>query len=162
MKLIVFQPDLQDKLEDFLQLICKSRGQTFDPAGRQSDIRNIENVYQRDGGDFWMLESAGSVVGTIALKTIDRNEGIGEIKRFFVLPTSQGQGFGQRLMSHAIDVAASQGLQKLRLDTVKSATAALSVFAKHGFYEIEKYDDNEVAEIFMEKDLGARPSMQSE
>ena len=156
MNLVSFRPELQSGLEDFLQAVCKSRGLVFDPIGQHSDIRNIELVYQSNGGDFWVLESVGSIVGTIALKIIDRKESVGEIKRYFVLPANQGQGLGQKLIGHAIDVAISNGLKKLRLDTMKSSKVAFSIFRKNGFYEIEKYNDNEVAEIFMEKILSSR------
>ncbi|MBD2564286.1 MULTISPECIES: GNAT family N-acetyltransferase [Nostoc] len=156
MNLVSFNRGLQSKLEEFLIIICENRGHKFDPTGRQSDIRKIEDVYQSDGGNFWVLESAGSIVGTIALKIIDRKECIGEIKRYFVLPTLQGQGLGQMLIGHAIDVAIGNGLKKLRLDTMRQSKAAIYIFKKNGFYEIEKYNNNDVAEIFMEKDLSNR------
>ena len=152
-----FKPELQSELEVFLQAMCESRGQKFDPTGRQSDIRNIEAVYQGDGGDFWVLQSAGSIVGSIALKVVDREKRIGEIKRYFVLPSFQGQGLGRSLIGHAIDVAVGNGLERLRLDTMKSSQVALSIFRKNGFHAIEKYNDNDVAEIFMEKVLLERP-----
>jgi putative acetyltransferase len=148
-----FQAAQQHKLESFLQIMFASCGQAFDPAGRHSDIRHIAERYQRDGGDFWVLTSGNTLIATIALKIIDGAAGIGEIKRYFVLPDLQGQGIGAQLINHAIAAARARRLKILRLDTMKNSLAALSIFRKKSFYEIEKYNANEVAEIFMEKTL---------
>jgi putative acetyltransferase len=153
MEPVSFKPAQQHRLEALLQIVFESRGQAFDPAGRQADIRNIAEIYQREGGDFWVVASGDTLIATIALKIIDRAAGIGEIKRYFVLPDLQGQGIGTQLMDHAIAAARARQLRTLRLDTMKNALAALSIFRKKGFYEIEKYNANEVAEIFMEKTL---------
>lgn len=153
MELLSFYAGLQNQLEQFLQLICDSRGHSFDPKGRQSDIRHIAQIYQRDGGDFWVMQSGGAIIGCIALKALDPQLGIAEVKRYFVSPARQGQGLGQKLIAHALAHATKNQFVTLRLDTMKSSHAALHIFKKIGFYEIAKYNDNDVAEIFMERTL---------
>ncbi|QGQ95022.1 GNAT family N-acetyltransferase [Paenibacillus psychroresistens] len=140
----------QDKLEYFMETMYVSRGYVFDPEGSHSDIRSIELLYFETGGGFWLLKEEQSVIGTIGLKGIDSENRIGEIKRFFVLPEYQDKGYGKNMMSQIIEFARQAGLIKLRLDTEKQSYKAMSVFRSFGFYEIPKYNDNDIAEIFLE------------
>jgi hypothetical protein len=43
--------------------------------------------------------------------------------------------------------------KNLRLDTTSKSPAAISLFRKHGFVEIVRYNDDPFAEIFMELSL---------
>lgn len=140
----------QDQLEQFMSTMYASRGYVFDPEGLHSDIRSIEPLYLETGGGFWLLKEGQSVIGTIGLKGIDSDNKIGEIKRFFVLPEYQDKGYGKSMMSQVIEFARQAGFIKLRLDTEKQSYKAISVFRSFGFYEIPKYNDNDIAEIFME------------
>ncbi|WP_348945114.1 GNAT family N-acetyltransferase [Chitinibacter sp. FCG-7] len=151
MNLISFRPELQNKVEEFLQFVQAHRGCTLDRANLPADIKHIQASYQHDGGDFWLLLENASIIGCIAVRIIDQNACVGEIKRYFVLPSHQRQGLGGALIAHAIGFAKLSGLKKIRLDSMKQSTAALAIFRKHGFYEIPKYNDNPVAEVFMEK-----------
>lgn len=153
MDLISFRPELQDKVEQFLLFMQAQRGCSLGLINLPPDIKHIQTSYQHCGGDFWLLMENTSVIGSIAFRTIDKEACIGEIKRYFVLPSHQRQGLGNKLMTHAISFAKSSGLRKIRLDTMKKSTAALAVFRKHGFHDIPKYNDNNIAEIFMEKSL---------
>jgi ribosomal protein S18 acetylase RimI-like enzyme len=142
--------DDQIALEGFLEVMYSSRGFQFDPAGLHSDIRNINEVYKKSGGDFWIIKDNNRIIGSIALKIINKNDKIGEIKRYFVLPDYQGQGFGKILMEWVIKESKKRNLKRLRLDTMKNSVKALSIFRKYGFYEVPKYNNNDLAEIFME------------
>jgi ribosomal protein S18 acetylase RimI-like enzyme len=155
MKFMTFHPDLQDKLEEFLQIMQTSRGYPFDRLNLPPDIKNIKETYQDCGGEFWALEDNNLIIGSIAVRTIDSENKILEIKRYFVLPSYQKQGVGAKLMAHAISFAEKNGFNKIRLDTMRKSEAAMIVFKKHGFYEIPKYNNNHIAEIFMEKSLNA-------
>ncbi|MGL4995528.1 MAG: GNAT family N-acetyltransferase, partial [Deefgea sp.] len=148
MELISYRPDLQEKLEAFLQIMQESRGDTFDRFNLPQDIQNIKETYQDCGGEFWMLEDNNSIIGSIAIRVIDLEKKIGEVKRYFVLPSYQRLGIGGKLMAHAIKFATEGGLSKIRLDTMKKSESAMIVFKKYDFYEIPKYNNNHVAEIF--------------
>jgi ribosomal protein S18 acetylase RimI-like enzyme len=125
-------------------------GLEYQPDGLQSDTRKIREIYFNNGGFFWVAKDNNSIVGSIALKMINLDKRIGEIKRYFVLPSVQNKGIGSMLMEQLIVKAQKSGLKRLRLDTMKDSTNALSIYRKFGFKEIEKYNDNDIAEIFME------------
>ncbi len=150
MEIQEYSEDLQSMLEDFLESAYMIRGLKYEPDGLQSDTRNIRQTYYKDGGFFWVVKDEVSIVGSIALKILNQENRIGEIKRFFVLPSAQNSGLGTKLMKKLIIEAQESGIKRLRLDTMKKSVNALSLFKKFGFREIEKYNDNDLAEIFME------------
>jgi len=141
----------QEALEIFIKEMYEYRGLLFDPVGIHTDIRQIEKVYFSTGGRFWVIkEEENKIIGTIGLKIIDEEDGICEIKRFFILPEHQGKGIGKLLMRKAVDYAASMNLKKIRLDTMKESVVARAIFKNFGFKEIEKYNENDIAELFYE------------
>ncbi|HSC81837.1 MAG TPA: GNAT family N-acetyltransferase [Chitinolyticbacter sp.] len=151
---MTYTPPLQAELEGFFLEMQVSRGcSTFSLANLPQDIRQVDATYRESGGGFWLTRVNGAVAGSIGLRVIDPRERIGEIKRYFVLSALQRRGIGGQLMAHAIEFATQAGLQKIRLDTMKNSDSALAIFKKYGFYEIPKYNSNDVAEIFMEKNL---------
>lgn len=153
MKLTSYSSEFQTVLEEFLEIMYSYRGHKFDPIGLQSDMRNIENIYQSQGGNFWIMLANSVVIGSIGLKILNKVDRIGEIKRYFVLPAYQGQGIGTLLMEHLLLNPNENELYILRLDTMRESIAARKIFEKYGFQEISKYNDNEIAEIFMELKL---------
>ena len=153
MQIWEYSEDIQNELEDFLKFTYNAMGLEYQPDGLQSDTRKIREIYFNNGGFFWVAKDKNSIVGSIALKMINLDKRIGEIKRYFVLPSVQNKGIGSMLMEQLIVRAQKSGLSKLRLDTMKNSTKALSIFRKFGFKEIEKYNDNDIAEIFMELDI---------
>ncbi|BAY08237.1 GNAT family N-acetyltransferase [Calothrix sp. NIES-2098] len=153
MELISYSYESQASLEEFLEIMYSYRGYKFDPTGLHADIRNIKNIYQNPGGNFWIMIENGAVIGSIGLKILNKIDKIGEIKRYFVLPLYQGKGIGKLLIKHLLLNAQKTELNILRLDTMRKSIAARKIFEKYGFQEINKYNDNEIAEIFMELKL---------
>jgi ribosomal protein S18 acetylase RimI-like enzyme len=153
MKCISYTTEMQNRLDDFFNTMYSVRGLKYDPLGRHNDLRNIPTIYQDDGGNFWVIISDTKIIGAIGLKILDRANCVGEIKRMAVLPECQGKGYGRLLLDNLIDEARMKSLNILRLDTMRSYEKALNLYRSTGFYEIERYNDNYLAEIYMEKKL---------
>lgn len=130
------------KVEDYLK-------QVF---GKFTEIKPPKGV-------IYILEKDGLVEGMGVLREID--DAIGEIKRMYIKPKSQGKGFGKELYDLLEEKARVFGFKKLRLDTADIAHAALHIYRKNGFVEIENYSggewdnrsDVEGILIYMEKEL---------
>jgi ribosomal protein S18 acetylase RimI-like enzyme len=90
----------------------------------------------------------GDLVATLALRRLPHNTA--ELKRFYVRADHQRNGLGTTLLRHMIAHARAQSFDALRLDTTRQSPAAIALFRKHGFVEIDRYNDNPRAEIFME------------
>jgi len=104
-------------------------------------------------GCFWCLIDNGNIIGTVAIRIIDDDNRIVELKRMFVLPEYQGRGYGRLLLEHAITYSQKQKYQKMCLDTRKQFSAAQHLYRSVGFQETDKYNDNEHAELYFELTL---------
>ena len=113
-------------------------------------MRDIENVYSKDKGGFWIYKINERIIGTVAIRQIDRDKRICELKSMYVLPQYQGKGYGRSLLNYAIKQAKDKGYDYIRLDAKKDSVKAINLYKSSNFYEIERYNDNNVAEVFME------------
>jgi DNA-binding MarR family transcriptional regulator/GNAT superfamily N-acetyltransferase len=102
-------------------------------------------------GVFVIARLDGEAVGCGGLKIT--GPGSGEIKRMWVAPSARGLGIAQRLLEalemHAVDME----LHTLRLDTNRVLTAARALYARNGYREIPRYNDNPYADHWFEKRL---------
>jgi len=112
----------------------------------------IEELKQPDVV-FFTARRGEAVVACRALRMI--GEGLGEVKRMYVLPAEQGRGLGRRILEAIEWEARARGLAALVLETGNSQPAALGLYRSAGFETrgpYLDYPDNGVS-IFMEKRL---------
>jgi len=112
------------------------------------DMEDIQKHYFDNGGTFLVLLDEGKIVGTGALNRLE--DGVGEIKRLWLLADYQGKGWGYRLMQQLLEEARRQGYKKLRLETSPEyQQRAYMFYKKLGFYDIPRYG-SEFDDIGME------------
>lgn len=104
-----------------------------------------------------VAEVDGAAAGCVALKPLP--DGAAEVKRLYVRPAFRRLGLAERLMRAAASEAAAQGYRKLRLDTLPIMSAAIALYRRLGFVEIERYNDMPVAnalffELTLPRDAG--------
>lgn len=87
-----------------------------------------------------LAKTAGKPVGAVALKKHDAL--VCEMKRLYVLPEAQGTGAGRKLCERLIKEARSLGYKTMLLDSLKRLEAAVALYRKLGFEEIEPYNFN--------------------
>jgi ribosomal protein S18 acetylase RimI-like enzyme len=136
------------ELADYLSFI----GDTLDAEGLDHDIAHWQDEYDgRTGVLLVVADAAGEVVGTAAVRLLE--PGLGELKRMWLRPSSQGRGLGRRLMDACLDEARRLGCRALRLDTQARMAAAVRLYRAYGFGEVPRYNDNRRADIWMERVL---------
>jgi GNAT superfamily N-acetyltransferase/2'-5' RNA ligase len=143
-----YQPSDQAELVRFFSEVLGGLGFDFDLEAKDADLRRIADVYEAEAGLFLLARRHGQVVGTIALRPTGGKSC--ELKRFYVRDIHRGNGLGTVLLSKAIAHARRAGWETIRLDTSSKSPAAISLFRKHGFVEISRYNDDPFAEVFME------------
>ncbi|MDE7252077.1 MAG: GNAT family N-acetyltransferase [Acetatifactor sp.] len=149
MEIIAFKSNMQQSVADFFEKCFSAVGIPYSPMDRHSDIADVEQNYMRNGC-FWCLFDNEVLIGTVAVRVIDIDKKVIELKRMFVLPEYQGKGYGRLLLEYAIDYAREQQYHKICLDTRKQFSAAQYLYRSSGFQETEKYNDNEHAELYFE------------
>jgi putative acetyltransferase len=138
-------------LMTFLGEVLSEMGHEFLPDKKDSDIRDIEDIYINNLGAFHVIEIDERICGSVGVRRFC--EDIAELKRLYVAREHRGAGFGHALCETALSDAMRLGYRRIRLDTTTRSQAALSLFRKLGFQEIPKYNADPYAEIFMEKAL---------
>jgi putative acetyltransferase len=141
----------QEDVVQFLRAMLGELGFDFNLDEKDEDLRHIPDVYHSNGGIFLLARHQAHVVGTIALRQLDHSTC--ELKRFYVHKDHRRRGLGTALLDTVITHAKAGSWKNLRLDTTSKSPAAISLFRKHGFVEIVRYNDDPFAEIFMELSL---------
>ena len=121
-----------------------------------SDLMCIEEHYNKlDGGCFWIAEEIidKQIIGTAAIRNLKQYASTCELKRMYVVKEYRRLGIGQKLLDTAVDFAKRIGYTRIVLDSSKNLEAARALYLKNGFVDIARYNDNDRADIFMEKSL---------
>lgn len=126
--------------------------------GFEEELATLPGVYAPPHGCLLLAGLPGAAFGCIALRPLGAasrcdNETrrrqaaplIGEVKRLFIQPPYQGQGWGRHLACAVCDAARALGYRELRLDTLAWMTAARALYAALGFRECAPYYDSSLA-----------------
>jgi len=116
------------------------------------DLRDVESVYLKTGGEFYVGVLAGEVVAMGALKR--ELDDKAEVKRMRVHPNHQRKGYGQAILTALEDRAKELGFKTLTLDTAKIQVAARGLYEKNGFQVAGHTKFGEFDVVLYEKHLG--------
>lgn len=101
------------------------------------DKKLLENckksIIDKDGHIFF-AEYEGQIVGCFSF--IKLNDTVYELGKMAVDPNYQGQKFGQKMMSFAIDFARKKNWKKLVLYSSTKLPTALYIYKKNGFRDV--------------------------
>jgi putative acetyltransferase len=116
------------------------------------ELQHFATEYAPPTGAFILAEDAGQYVACIAVRQF--SQGVGEIKRLYVMPAARGLGLGRLLVERIIVVAREIGYSSLLLDTLPFMKEAQSLYVAVGFKPTAPYRYNPVAgSAFLRLDL---------
>lgn len=105
------------------------------------DMESLENpkkFYLDKGGLILLAEYQGKIVGTAALKYMDKNSM--ELSKMGVNEAAKGLGIGELLGRSIIEEAHKMGLKRLYLETNSGLTPALNLYQKLGFVMVQNFN----------------------
>jgi putative acetyltransferase len=79
----------------------------------------------------------GRLVGLGGLEL--QEDGVGELKRFFVTPEYRGTGVADAVLGALLDYARAHALDVVRLETGDKQRAAIAFYRRCGFVEIPRF-----------------------
>jgi drug/metabolite transporter (DMT)-like permease/GNAT superfamily N-acetyltransferase len=115
----------------------------------------IASEYEEPHGAFIVMYDDGQPIGCGGIRAL--GDGVGEVKRMYVVPEARGSGKGARLLGALEDEARRLGYERLRLDTAEPLRAAAALYRSAGYAEIPDYNGNTAASLWFEKDLAPGP-----
>ncbi len=115
--------------------------------GLDDELENIEGKYLPPEGRLIVaVDDDGSAVGCVAYHRLDAETV--EMKRLYVTPRGRGHHLGERLAVRIMELAREDGYKRMVLDTVAPLEAAIALYRKLGFREIEPYYHNPFEDVF--------------
>ena len=108
--------------------------QSFD-----SELASLPGQYAPPRGELLLARDGNNVaIGCVAIRPQSQPYCC-EMKRLYVGPDGRGLGIGKALMDRVIQMAREMHYRQMRLDTLSTMTAAISMYKKAGFAETEAY-----------------------
>ena len=108
-------------------------GLGWEPDGADRDVLEVETYYLDRGGEFWVVEYQGQIVGTSAYYPLERDENAVEIRKMYLLPIARGQGLGKYLLKDLERVIAAQGYREIWIETASILKEAVQLYERAGY-----------------------------
>jgi GNAT superfamily N-acetyltransferase len=96
-------------------------------------------MVERPNGVFLVAWVDGVPLSCGALKPLDDDPTVGEIKRMYTRPEGRRQGLGRRILAQLEATAVELGYPRLQLETGAPQPEALSLYERTGWHRIDPY-----------------------
>lgn len=118
----------------------------------EEELSHLEKKYGLPDGRLYAAFWQEQLAGCIGLRRIDKRNC--EMKRLYVRPEFRKNGIGDQMIAKIIADSREIGYSWMLLDTLPFLTGTLQLYKKHGFYEIDPYNDSPMENsIYMRLDL---------
>ena len=97
------------------------------------DAVEVEKFYWQTGGEFWVVERSGEIVGTGGYLPIERGENAVEIRKMYLLPEARGRGLGRYLLVKLEQAAAAKGFKEAWVETATVLKEAVALYERNGY-----------------------------
>jgi putative acetyltransferase len=108
-------------------------GLSWEPLGADRDVLEVEQCYQTVGGEFWVIEQSGKLVGTGAYYPISRGKKAVEIRKMYLLPEARGQGLGKFLLQQLEQAIAARHFDQIWIETASVLKEAVQLYETNGY-----------------------------
>jgi putative acetyltransferase len=108
-------------------------GLSWEPLGADRDVLEVEQFYQATGGEFWVIEQEGQLVGTGAYYPVARGEHAVEIRKMYFVPEVRGQGLGRFLLKELERAIVNRGFDQIWIETASVLKEAVKLYESSGY-----------------------------
>ena len=128
-----WQKSDRDLAAGVIQQVLEEYGLPWQPQEADHDVIAVENSYLAKGGEFWVVEKAGQIIGTAAYYPVERDSFGVEIRKMYILPQFRGQGLGNYLLRELEKAIAQKGFNTVYLETASVLKEAVNLYEKHDY-----------------------------
>jgi putative acetyltransferase len=108
-------------------------GLAWEPEGADRDVLEVEASYIAVGGEFWVVEQQGQIVGTAAYYPVERGEKAVEIRKMYLLPAARGKGLGKYLLQELEKAIINRGFQAIWIETASVLKEAVKLYESSSY-----------------------------
>lgn len=116
-----------------IRSVLAEYGLGWEPTAADRDVMEVEECYLAAGGEFWVIERQGQLVGTGAYYPVIRGEKAVEIRKMYLLPTVRGVGLGKFLLHQLEQAIAAQGFRQIWIETASALSEAVKLYESSGY-----------------------------
>lgn len=141
-RIVPFAPDHADEVVDVISRVFAEYGMTFELAGYDADLQDVEAHYGRREGTFSVLVDGPRIIGTVG--AVPREAGAFEIKRLYLLADHRGRGLGRRLLQHVLDWGRARGYRRAIAWSDVRLETAHQVYLRFGFVQFGERETDDI------------------
>lgn len=108
-------------------------GLPWEPAVADRDVMEVEACYLEVGGEFWVIEQGGKLVGTAAYYPTIRGKKAVEIRKMYLLPIARGRGLGKFCLQQLERAITLRGFDEIWLETASVLKEAIKLYESSGY-----------------------------
>ncbi|PSB27154.1 GNAT family N-acetyltransferase [Stenomitos frigidus] len=116
-----------------IRSVLAEYGLGWEPEGADRDVLQVEACYQAVGGEFWLIEQQGKLLGTGAYYPIQRGQKAVEIRKMYLLPEARGQGLGRFLLEALEATIAVRHFEQIWIETASVLAEAVKLYESSGY-----------------------------
>ncbi|MEO0928293.1 MAG: GNAT family N-acetyltransferase [Cyanobacteria bacterium J06643_13] len=120
-----------------IKTVLEEYGLPWQPELADRDVIEVEAAYLNLGGEFWVVEQAGIIVGTAAYQPISRGNNAVEIRKMYLLPQVRGNGLGRYLLTELEKAIAIKDYQEIWIETASILKEAVKLYGRNGYKPAE-------------------------
>jgi putative acetyltransferase len=128
-----WQPDDRAPAASIIHSVLAEYGLGWEPSGADRDVLEVEQFYQFAGGEFWVIEHQGKLVGTGAYYPIQRGHNAVEIRKMYLLSEARGQGLGRFLLQQLEGAIAARQFDQIWIETASVLAEAANLYESNGY-----------------------------
>lgn len=128
-----WQPSDREVAGRLIASVLAEYGLGWEPQGSDRDALEVETYYWQPGGEFWVVEAAGTLVGTAGYYPAQRGDRAVEIRKMYLLPSARGQGLGRYLLGQLESAIQRRGFQQIWVETASVLKEAVGLYEASGY-----------------------------
>ena len=115
------------------------------------DLVKLSDSYGGKRDLFMVAEKDGEIIGTVAIK--EDSQEVALLRRIFIHKDHRGKGYGDSLLSEALDYCAEQGYQTVMFRGTDQMKTAIRLCSSRGFEEDDVAVIGDMTMVIMSKTL---------
>ncbi|MGG6297587.1 GNAT family N-acetyltransferase [Leptolyngbya sp. AN02str] len=128
-----WQPSDRPIAFDLIRSVLAEYNLECEPQGADQDVWHVEDAYLKTGGEFWVIEQDGRLVGTAAYYPVERGDRSVEIRKMYLLADARGQGLGRFLLGELEQAIAAKGYRQIWIETASVLKEAVKLYESSGY-----------------------------
>lgn len=113
--------------------VLEEYGLPWEAEKADRDVIEVEKFYFATGGEFWVIEQQGKIVGTGAYYPIKRGKKAVEIRKMYLLSSVRGQGLGKYLLQQLEEAIEARGFEEIWIETASVLSEAVKLYETSGY-----------------------------